>query len=893
MPFEEIAELFWIYCRGSHRPTSMNISPDLWQQINPLLTDALDMEEGARAAWLQSLDQTHPQLSPLLRKMLAAHDRAERWMELETVPKLAPRPPASSAFSAGTAIGPFALIRLLGRGGMGEVWLAKQTDGRIEREVALKLPTTYLHSDVWRERFRRERDILAKLTHPNIARLFDAGVSEDDASRGQPYLAMEYVEGKSLTEYATAQKSTIDARLKIFQQILAAVAHAHRHLVVHRDLKPANILVDQSGQVKLLDFGIAKLIDDGTAAIAAADLTQMGGRVMTLRYAAPEQVSDGAISTATDTYALGVILHELLTGLSPYRAVRAGAALKEAALLDDDTVMPSALAMTNDAATERKCASSKTLSRQIAGDLDAIILKAMRKNPLERYASVEKFSEDIQRHLEHRPVKAREGTWRYLAGRFIARRKLPIAAAAAVLLTLVVGVVMVEQQRRVAVAEKARAEKHFASVRKLANSFMFDVHGEIENLAGSLKARQILVGTSLQYLDSLASEAREDPKLALEVAVAYRKLAEIKGDGRGSHLGQAASALQNAQRAAALLDAVELRAPDNIDILREHRVLSLFLGRLTLEAGDANGVNETEKAASIAEKITRLPRAEIADRRNLGATLAEYGGILAVVNDDHVKAAMQLTRAVDILEILARENPKDVLTRASLAYAYERAATGAEISGTQVQLPRAIALFEKSIATTEAVIRDDAANLAHQQTLVKRYNNAARAMLKFSDRNGARGVAAKGSALAARLVALDPGNVGNATMQVSVLATASDIEFRSGQFEAAAQLARESIAANARLPAETRAGLITRESVVGAMRSLGYANCALAEKNSQSRAQRIKLLKETQSLLTQSRAFKQELVDRKIDAREASAAIEEIDAESKKCGALMAVLMRD
>ena len=871
----------------------MNISPDLWQQINPLLTDALDMEKGARAAWLQSLDQTHPQLSPVLRKMLAAHDRAERSMELETVPRLAPRPPTSSAFVAGAAIGPFALIRMLGRGGMGEVWLARQADGRIEREVALKLPTIYLHSEVWRERFRRERDILAKLTHPNIAKLFDAGVSEQETSKGQPYLAMEYIEGSSLTDYVSAQKCSIGERLKLFQQILAAVAHAHRHLVVHRDLKPANILIDKSGQVKLLDFGIAKLIDDGTAATAAADLTQMGGRVMTLRYAAPEQVSDGVISTATDTYALGVILHELMTGLSPYRAVRGGRAFSEASLLIDEVAVPSALLMTRDAAAERKCASARILSAQIAGDLDAIVLKAMRRNPVDRYGSVEQFDDDIQRHLEHRPVKAREGTWRYLAGRFVARRKLPIAAAAAVLLTLVVGVVMVEQQRRVAVAEKARAEKHFASVRKLANSFVFDVHGEIENLAGSLKARQTLVGTALQYLDSLAGEARDDPKLALEVAVAYRKLAEIKGDGRASHLGEAASALQNAQRAAALLDAVEVRAPDNIDILREHRVLALFLGRLTLEAGDASGVNETAKAASIAEKITRLPGADIADRRNLGATLAEYGGILAVVKDDHVKAAIQLARAVDILEILARENSRDILTRARLAYAYERAATGAEIAGKQEQLPRAIALFEKSIATTEAVIRDDSANLAHQQTLVKRYNNAARSMLKFGDRNGARGVAAKGSALAARLVALDPGNVGNATMQVSMLATASDIEYRNGQFETAARLARESIAADARLPAETRAGLITRESVVGAMRSLGCANCALAETNSQPRAQRIKLLKEAQSLLAQSRAFKQELVDRKIDAREASAAIGEIDAELNKCDAMMAALMRD
>jgi eukaryotic-like serine/threonine-protein kinase len=871
----------------------MNISRELWQQLNPLLTDALEMSEGAREVWLNGIEQSHAELTPALRKILAAHARAERMRELETVPKLAPAPPRTSGYAMGARVGSFALLRMLGRGGMGEVWLANQVDGRIEREVALKLPTVYLHSEIWRERFSRERDILAKLAHPNIARLFDAGVSDEEGSRGQPYLAMEYVEGESLADFAAAQKLSITERLKLFRQILAAAAHAHRHLVVHRDLKPANILIDKSGQVKLLDFGIAKLIDDGDGANARVDLTQMGGRVMTLRYAAPEQISDGAISTATDTYALGVILHELLTGLSPYRAVREGRALSESVLLGEEPVASSSLAMTFDAANERKSASAKLLSRQIAGDLDAIMLKAMRRNPAARYASIEQFDDDILRHLDHRPVSAREGTWRYLAGRYVLRYKLPVAAAAAVLLTMLIGVAMVERERRVAVAEKARAEKHFASVRKLANSFMFDVHSEIENLAGSLKARQILVGTALQYLDSLADEARADPDLALEVAVAYRKLAEIKGDGRGAHLGESGDARRNAGRAAALLDAVELREPNNINILREHRVLALLLGRLTLEAGDAGGIRETAKAASVAEKITQLPGADLNDRRNLGATLAEYGGMLAVVKDDHANAAVQLNRAIDILEKLVREVPADIPARARLAYAYERAALATEVNGDRAQLPRAITLFEKSIATTEAVIRDDAANLSHAQTLVKRYNNTARAKLKFADHAGARDTAAKGRALVERLSAADPANVGNATMLVSALATQSDIENHDGRYDKAASLAREAIAANARLPAQTREGLIVRESVVGAMRSLGEANCALAQKTSQPRERRDSLLGEARSLLGKSRAFKQELVDRKIDAREATAAIGEIDADLKKCDAIAAKLLRE
>ena len=866
----------------------MNIPRELWLQIDPLLTDALEMDGDARESWLRGLDQSHPQLTPVLRKLLTAHDRAQRSQELETVPKLAPLPPPSSEFSAGARVGPFELMRSIGRGGMGEVWLARQADGRVERDVALKLPTIYSQSEVWRERFRRERDILAKLAHPNIARLFDAGVSEVNAAdglHGQPYLAMEFVEGESLTAFVAARKSSIDERLSLFRQILSAVAHAHRHLVVHRDLKPANILIDKDGQVKLLDFGVAKLIDDGTAAGVAVDLTQLGGRVMTLRYAAPEQVSDGIISTATDTYALGVVLHELLTGLSPYRAAREGKAFTEASLLGEETAVPSSLALTDDAATERRLASSKLLSRHIAGDLDAIILKAMRRNPADRYASVEQFDEDILRHLEKQPVRAREGTWRYLAGRFAARHKLPIAATAAILLTILAGLAMVEQQRRVAVAEKARAERHFNSVRKLANSFMFDVHGEIENLAGALKARQTLVATALQYLDSLADEARNDPALALEVAIAYRKLAEIKGDGRAAHLGEVSSARRNAERAAALLDTVEAREPDNILMLRERRVLALLIGRQKLESGDASGVRETERATAIAEKIARLAGAAVEDRRNLGSTLAEYGGILAVVKDDHTAAAAQLVRAVEYLEALVGENTADLLSRASLAYAYERAAMGAEVSGEAAQLPRAIGLLEKSIATTETLVRDDSANLLHAQKLVTRNNNAARVKLKSGDRNGARNNAAAALAQVEYLLAVDPGNVSNATMRAGVLAMASDIEFRAGRYEASIRFARESIAADARLPAETRAGLIVRENVAGAMTSLGTSNCALAAHAPQQIPQSDKLRNEARGMLTQARAFKQELVDRKIDAREAAKAIEEIDAELKKCAA--------
>ncbi len=247
--------------------------------------------------------------------------------------------------------------------------------------------------------------------------------------------------------------------------MLAAVAHAHRHLVVHRDLKPGNVLVDGAGVVKLLDFGIAKLVEKGADADASGELTRLGGRMMTMRYAAPEQVAAEPITTATDIYALGVMLHELVTGLSPYRAVREGGTLTEAMLLEGQPAIPPRLTLT--------------------ADLHAIVLKAMRRDPGQRYASVELLDADITAYLQRRPVKARAGTWRYLAGRFAVRHKLPLAMASAVVVALVAGLVVAEGERRKAVAEKARAERHFASVRKLANTFIFEVHGKI----GTCRAR--------------------------------------------------------------------------------------------------------------------------------------------------------------------------------------------------------------------------------------------------------------------------------------------------------------------------------------------------------------------------------------------------------------------
>lgn len=841
----------------------MKISPELWQQLDPLLTDALEMEDGTRAEWLRALEKTHPALTPTLCKMLAAHERAERAQEMETVPRLAPAPQHSSVFAMGTRVGPFALLRLLGRGGMGEVWLANQVDGRIEREIALKLPTVYLHSDVWRERFHRERDILAKLTHPNIARLFDAGVSEEEGSRGQPYLAMENIEGESLTRFVSTRQSTIAARLNLFRQILAAVAHAHRHLVVHRDLKPANILIDTTGQVKLLDFGIAKLVDDGTAGNAAADLTQLGGRVMTLRYAAPEQVSADFISTATDSYALGVILHELVTGLSPYRAVREGRALTETALLNDETAVPSMLSMTSDAAAERKCASTKTLSRQVAGDLDAIILKAMRKNPADRYASIEQFDDDIQRHLDSRPVGAREGTWRYLAGRFAARYKLPVLAAAAVLVTVAAGVVLVERQRRVAVAQKERAERHFDSIRKLANSLMFDVHDQIINLPGATPAKKVLVENASKYLVQLANEAGDDPVFRRELADAYLRLGNIQGQYGSQNVGKPEEALQSYDQAVALLLPMSEYGTPKFDavvaeaLIRVHRQRSLVLSSIdrVAEANDA-----ARAGLAIAEKVTAKPDANVQLRLLHAYMMVELSQLSTGSGSQAIRLRgfeQGIELVNEILRSLPADAPADVRENALTALAWMDSGLGNALRWDKSPAikRRAVQIFHEALSIREDALRRVPTDVSTRRAIVANQTAIGLTLGALGEDREALAYMAKGVATMQTMLAEDPENAQYRQDVFVTLPMLAGAQLKNRKFRETLDTARRGHELYAGIPAVSRDSSALIYNLAGLMRNEGEAQLSLATEAGQRSRRDFRLAEARRLLLEVQRLY--------------------------------------
>src|SRR5882672_6003829 len=380
----------------------MKISARTMAAVSGLLDQVLELPAAEREPWLQKLALTQPEMVPVLREMLAAREQSGFSQVLQTLPRFAGdanAKVATSALRSGERVGPYVLKRELGAGGMAVVWLAERADGAFKRDVALKLPMlSRLRRDL-ADRFERERDILAGLEHPNIARLYDAGVAED----GLPYLALEYVEGQPITSWCDSHRYGIRERLKLFLQVLNAVQYAHARQVIHRDIKPSNILVTEAGQVRLLDFGIAKLLIEGETA-EETQLTQLYGRAFTVDYASPEQLRGEPVTAASDIYALGVVLYELLTGKRPYRIKATTAALIEQAIVNAEIARPSTH-VEQEAAANRSTTLAK-LAHRLKGDLDAIVLKTLAKTQSDRYATATALADDLQRYLTGDPVEA-------------------------------------------------------------------------------------------------------------------------------------------------------------------------------------------------------------------------------------------------------------------------------------------------------------------------------------------------------------------------------------------------------------------------------------------------------------------------------------------------------
>lgn len=421
------------------------MDPTRWQRLSSELDALLDLDADARRERLADIEASDAGFARDLRGLLAQEATEDSFLDTPLV--TAPPGPRD-----GEQVGPYRLQMLLGEGGMGQVWLAERADGMYERRVALKLLRPGLADPNLRLRFTRERQILARLAHPHIARLLDAGIS----ASGQPYLALEHVEGEGLLDYCRKRGLGLRQRLQLFRQVCAAVSHAHANLVVHRDLKPSNILVTSQAEVRLLDFGIAKLLDGNSE--DPPEATRTGLRSFTLHYAAPEQIRGEPVSTQTDVYSLGVILYQLLTGERPYRLKRESSAQWEEAILASDPQRPSQAVVRGGSDEVVPGADRKRWSRMLTGDLDNIVLKALSKQPEQRYPSAEALSMDLQRHIDGLPVLARPQSIAYRTRKFLRRHRWSVLVTSTVVASLLGLLALTWSQRQQAVRETARAQ---------------------------------------------------------------------------------------------------------------------------------------------------------------------------------------------------------------------------------------------------------------------------------------------------------------------------------------------------------------------------------------------------------------------------------------------------
>jgi tetratricopeptide (TPR) repeat protein len=505
-------------------------------------------------------------------------------------------------------VGPYELDRLLGRGGMGAVYLAHRADGQFEQKVAIKLIDLPLATDLFRERFRQERQILAELQHPYIARLLDGGVTAE----GDLYLVMEYVDGVPIHRFCEKQRLSVPHRIALFMRACEAVQFAHQNFVVHRDLKPDNILVAEDSTPRLLDFGTAKLVSPSLPG-PASKLTREGYLSFTPQYASPEQVLGNPITTASDTYSLGVLLYLLLTGTLPYE-------LKELTTAEMLRVICEE--------PPRKPAEAAGSHQRLDADLEAILLKALRKEPQERYITAEQLASDLRAYLEGLPVAARRGTLRYRAGKFIRRRRFSVAAAALLAATLVAGVAGVLWQARVANEERRKAEARSADLRQLSNSLLSELDEAIKQLPGSTGAQKLLVTRVLEHLDRMARDAQGDRQTQLDLIDAYTRLGNIQGNAYDQNLGDPAGAFVSLDKALAIAGPLATSNSKDREAIRALALVQQSRSEILWQ------IDKTPEAVPVMREALKSFDALVADPHASAALIYEVSSAYGTLGDE-------------------------------------------------------------------------------------------------------------------------------------------------------------------------------------------------------------------------------------------------------------------
>lgn len=787
-----------------------------WLKIKEIFYQTLDLPAKERDRFLAEQEE---HVRAEVAELIASHEKAENFINEPAPVELG----FDNRSMVDKEIGGYKIVEQLGAGGMGTVFLAEKEG--LEKRVALKVIKRGMDTDAVLRRFVLERKILSRLEHPFIARLLDGGTTDD----GLPFFVMEYVEGTPVTRFCDEHRFDIKERLELFRQICAAVAYSHQNLIVHRDLKPSNILITKDGTPKLLDFGIAKLLDtEGFENTATA--TQ--GRIFTPEYASPEQLSGAPITTASDVYSLGVVLYELLTGTRPFQTKNRNYQEIANAVLTEEPAKPSAISNLefqilnpkNETGQniERPTAKEKTNSKFkiqnskfLKGDLDNIILKALRKEAERRYVSVQEFSEDIRRYLTGLPVSATADSRVYRFSKFVKRNK--IVTMIAVVILLLSGVAV--WQAVVATRERTRADARFRQVRKLANSLLFEYHDGIERLPGSTAVREKMVKDALEYLDNLSAESDDDASLQDELAVAFQKVGDIQGNPYFSNLGDTNGALASYEKALSIRQKLIAAKPQ--ESKTRHKLANVYgsIGDILWSKGEnSDALENYRKALAIDEELLNENSSDLSNLDSVAFRRYKVGQSLRQMRDWN-GALNNFASSLEIRQKLFAANAQNTDNIYNLATSYLKLG---DVFNDTANYSEALKNHQKALEILEPLKNDGNDSLTQRVFALLHYRIA----LDKKELGGSDDALAdifKALALQKRLVEVDPKNEQfTSDLSESYLA-AGNLFLKAEKYAEAAEYLQKSIDFSENILTNSPDNLQIKQSLAIAYKSLGDA----------------------------------------------------------------------
>ena len=747
-----------------------------WRQLEQVYHAAMEQDEADRAAFLERSCAGDQDLRVEVESLIAYAGQSGQIIDkpaLEVVAaamaeSLFPPDATRTDKMIGARIAQYRIVEKLGVGGMGDVYRAIRADDQFEKQVAIKLVRQGLDTEFVYDRFRKERQILASFEHENIARLLDGGTTEE----GHPYFVMELVEGRPFDEYCDELNLGTAVRIDLFQKVCSAVQYAHQRLVVHRDIKPSNILVTADGVPKLLDFGIATILSPETYSPEAGP-TVTAMRMMTPQFASPEQLRGEVITTATDVYSLGVVLYKLLTGQLPYRLETNSPYDLAHAICEVEPEKPSTavgrprpsakgdgetLKKTPEAVSSYRSTTPEKLRRTLAGDLDQILLKALRKEPTRRYASAQDLAEDLRAYILGLPVSARRGTFSYRGTKFVKRNKLSLAATAIFALVVISAAIAIVREARIARMQQASAERRFESLRTLTNSLLFEFHDSIESLPGSTKARELVVQRALEYLDQIAAEANNDPATLRDLAAAYERIGRIRAEEGHPHLGGTGSFQQaNELYAKALAIRQNLASANPGDVSLQSELLGTMLNvaRIYEQFGELDrALNLQQQRLEIEERLQVTHDSDDL-RYNIAASLIGLGELKLWLGD-YDSALDYDRRALAMNQALLDANPTSLRM---LRGVWRSRGWAAMVLRLNKRYEEAAAESRKALAISEELATRDPNNSDFQRYLIADNQSLCESLAYAGSFSEVRSLCQKAIAINEGMVKSDKSNV--------------------------------------------------------------------------------------------------------------------------------------